>query len=66
MTRHSDRSWLVVILLWPASLAAQEVSPWVGQQVVPKYGKPLKIGNQVIDDGKFRVYRVEQVNGEWL
>lgn len=39
----------------------------VGDQVITRYAKPLKVANQVVDRGSaFRIYRVAQVKGDWL
>ncbi len=59
---------------------AQTKDPWIGKRVITHYGTVLRVGNQVVDDetrgthlnvsGRdrklVRVYRVEQVNGNWL
>ena len=46
---------------------AQDISPWVGQKVVRKSLTPLRVGNQIVDQGgTFGIYKVEQVNGDWL
>jgi tetratricopeptide (TPR) repeat protein len=54
-----------------ASLVAQAArgqdASWLGQRVVTKQPTPLRVGNQVVDDGSnFRVYTVERSEGGWL
>jgi tetratricopeptide (TPR) repeat protein len=39
----------------------------VGRKVVTKYKTPLRVGDNVVNnDGEFRVFTVERVNGDWL
>jgi tetratricopeptide (TPR) repeat protein len=58
---------LVLLVLLPLKSTAQPPSFKVGQEVITKYPTSLRVGAQVVEDGgKFRVYRVEQVNGDWL
>jgi tetratricopeptide (TPR) repeat protein len=56
---------------------AQNSQEWVGKQVVTKSGATLRVGKQVVDNENLanarggltninRLYRVEQVNGNWL
>jgi len=50
----------------PVSLP-QSPAASVGEQVITRYAKPLKVANKVVDDGTaFRVYQVGQVKGDWL
>ena len=73
--------WCVAAPLMMAGLAnARADDPWIGKRVFTQFGTVLRVGNQVVDDeGRTtsltvsgrdraigRVYRVEQVNGEWL
>jgi tetratricopeptide (TPR) repeat protein len=74
------RAFLLAALVVPTSVFGQDISSWVGKRVITHYGAVLQIGNQVVDDEKrsenlavsgkessqFRVYRVDQVNGNWL
>ena len=62
------RSILALLTLFAASFSqAQDNSRWVGQRVVAKYGTSLRTGDQVVYvDNVFRVYRVQQEQGEWL
>ena len=74
------RALLLAALVVPTSVFGQDNSGWVGQRVITHYGAVLQIGTQVVDDEKrstnlavsgkegsiFRVYRVDQVNGNWL
>jgi tetratricopeptide (TPR) repeat protein len=74
------RAFLLAALVVPTSAFGQENSSWIGKRVITHYGAVLQIGNQVVDDEKrstnlavsgtdkrnFRVYRVDQVNGNWL
>jgi tetratricopeptide (TPR) repeat protein len=62
------RSIVVFIALFAADLAqAQDSSQWVGQRVVTKYGTSLRTRDQVVYvDTVFRVYKVQQEQGEWL
>jgi hypothetical protein len=65
----------VLIVLRAASAPGQEPRGWLGQRVITRFGTPLKIGRQVVDDGKgeprslsgeeltLQVYRVEYVRG---
>ena len=55
--------------------AGEQASDWLGQRVITRIGTPLKIGRQIVDDGKdearsstgvVRIYRVERVQGPWL
>jgi tetratricopeptide (TPR) repeat protein len=52
---------------------------WIGRRVILRYGTVLKVGDTVVDDGRralhqsrghdksvFRIYRVREVNGNWL
>ena len=59
---------MVFVALLAANLAAgQNVSRWVGQQVVTRYGTSLRVGDRVVYvDNVFRVYTVQQEQGEWL
>jgi tetratricopeptide (TPR) repeat protein len=58
---------VVAALLVPALARAQESASWIGKRVVTKPEAQLRIGDRVVDDGgMFRVYKVEQVNGDWL
>ena len=66
------RLWVVAVLIAGFSglgtgVALEPHVPVVGTNVVTKYQVPLRVGRQVVDDGAmFRVYKVEQVNGDWL
>jgi tetratricopeptide (TPR) repeat protein len=74
------RAFLLATLVDPTSVFGQDNSGWIGKRVITHYGAVLQIGNQVVDDEKrstnlavsgrasrsFRVYQVEQVNGNWL
>ena len=66
------RLWVVAVLIAGFSglgtgVAQEPHVPVVGTNVVTKYQVPLRVGRQVVDDGAmFRVYKVEQVNGDWL
>ena len=74
------RAFLFAALIIPTSLFGQDNSAWVGKRVITHFGAVLQIGNQVVDDEKrsinlsvsgkdrntLRVYRVEQINGNWL
>jgi tetratricopeptide (TPR) repeat protein len=60
-------SLLFVVLLALNLAQAQDVSRWVGQQVVTRYGTSLRVGDRVVYvDNVFRVYQVQQEQGEWL
>ncbi len=64
--------WVVAMLIvvrLGAGIARGQNSEWVGTNVVTKYPVPLRVGGQVVDDGAaFRIYEVEEVNGDrlWL
>ncbi len=59
-------TFVVMVLVSPLS-PGQEKDPWSGKTVVTKNSTPLRVGDQVVDDGgTFRVYKVERVNGDWL
>jgi tetratricopeptide (TPR) repeat protein len=46
---------------------AQEPFTWIGQKVVTKYKCPVKVGNQVIEDGsRHKTYTVTRAEGDWL
>src|SRR5271157_2330749 len=45
---------------------SQEPSSWIGQKVVAKYGHPIKIGEQLVEQHNFHVYTVQRANGDWL
>jgi tetratricopeptide (TPR) repeat protein len=61
---------LAALLLVPLgrSATAQDLSGWVGRQVVEKYREmQIQYNGQVVDTGDIhRIYRVTQVNGPWL
>ena len=62
------RTAVVLVVLFTASFTnAQNISQWVGQRVITKYGTPLRFGSQVVYvDTVFRVYKVDRVKGDWL
>src|SRR5271157_1252305 len=45
---------------------SQESFSWIGQKVVAKYGHPIKIGEQLVEQHNFHVYTVQRANGDWL
>ena len=70
---------LILVAIFPSLVQAQlhgrgrpvsrtrSSSASVGEQVITRYAKPLKVGKEVVDDGTaFRIYRVAQVKGDWL
>ena len=71
---------LLAALVFPTCAFSQDNFGWIGQRVITHYGAVLQIGNQVVDDEKrstnlavsgkdrgiSRIYRVDQVNGNWL
>ncbi len=60
------RTLLACLLLSGLAPGRPEVPP-VGTKVVTKYAKPLRIDNEIVDDGAmFRIYTVEQKEGGFL
>ena len=59
---------MVLVVLFATSLTnAQNISQWVGQRVITKYGTPLRFGSQAVYvDTVFPVYKVDQLKGDWL
>ena len=57
---------VLLCLVFVAPVFAQETFSWIGQKVVIKYAYPVKVGDRVMDDGSFHVYRVTRANGDWL
>ena len=79
-TNKSIFALLLAAVAVPTPAFGQDNSGWIGKRVITHFGAVLQIGNQVVDDEKrstnladsgkdrnsFRVYRVDQVNGNWL
>jgi tetratricopeptide (TPR) repeat protein len=69
---------LILVVISPSELSAQDAAGWVGKRVILQFGSVLRVGNQVVDNQKLeanargglrnsqRIYKVEQVNGPWL
>lgn len=69
---------ILFIFLFPSFVQAQvrsraesaslrRTSASVGERVITRYAKPLKVGDKIVDEGvAFRVYRVTQAKGAWL
>ena len=67
MTRPKALFAPILLVLFLSSLVcAQEPFSWVGQRVVTKYHYPVKVENRVVDDGRWHIYTVGRVNGDWL
>jgi tetratricopeptide (TPR) repeat protein len=50
-----------------AAAAVQQPFTWVGQKVVTKYQYPVKVGNQIIEDGsRHEIFTVTRTEGDWL
>jgi tetratricopeptide (TPR) repeat protein len=56
-----------LIPLGAVQVIAQEAFSWIGQNVVTKYKYPVKVGNQIIEDGsRHQTYTVTRAEGDWL
>ena len=58
---------VLLMLVLPHLVLAQETSSWIGQKVVTKYGYSIKIGDRVVEKQNFfHVYTVQRANGDRL